>query len=109
MADSDQIERTPVTCDQRRAYDLRCQAEAIDAQAVTVMVELSLPVAWLLRDLLGLRGGLPMLGVRVRDDLERLNAAIPGYRASVLHGLPEPHISGWSEKKVNEIWRESSR
>lgn len=93
--------------EKQRAYDMRCQAEAVERQTETVTVQLSVPVAWFFRDLLGLDGGISgTLGIGTMQDMKNLNAALGEYRSwRPPNGLPEPHVSGWSEKMVKQIRR----
>lgn len=81
--------------DTQRAYDLRCEAEAIAQQDDLVTVQLSKPVAWVVRDLLGLTELIP--AVRVKPDMLRLNAVL-GIRDD-----DGPHVSGWSKKFVRRL------
>jgi hypothetical protein len=82
--------------DKKKAYKLRCKADAIERQDDTVTVELSVPVAWLLRDLLGFCI-LDEIGVRTTPDMIRLNDQL-GYRDT-----DHPHVSGWSKTKIEEL------
>lgn len=76
---------------------LRQSAAALEASPDTVTVELSLPVAWLLRDMIGI-GQLaararvygPATEVPMVGDLSRLNRVL-GPRIE-----REPHVSGWA-------------
>jgi hypothetical protein len=92
-----------ITYREQKAYDLRCDAEAIEATQKTVTVEISLAAAWFFRDMIGL-GKYPGYGpVTLQDDMRRLNA-VAGYRPVAPDGvLPEPHVSGWSARHVRGL------
>lgn len=83
-----------MTYKEKQAYDLRCRAEAVERQDELVTVELSVPVLWVIRDLIGIFGLGAGSGVPVHADMVRINAALP--EARPVPGTP--HVSGWAHE-----------
>lgn len=81
-----------------RARKLEVEAAALRAAQETVTVELSKPVAWLLRDLIGMGVGL-QLSIPMREDLLRLNKVL-GARADL---GARAHVSHWSSAAAQEM------
>jgi hypothetical protein len=84
------------------AQKFRAQAAALEAAQTTVPVQLSLPLVWLIRDMVGMErlsersslvGGYGAVGFRA--DLERLNAAL-GYRE-------DKEIAVWSAAASRKV------
>ena len=84
---------------EERARALEVEAAALRASQRKVTVELSLPIAWLLRDMIGLHGLGNKVGVSTQADLDALNKAV-GYRAE---SSSPPHVSHWSGRQSGKV------
>lgn len=84
---------------ENRARSLELQAAALRASEEKVTVELSLPLAWWLRDMVGLGSSLDLLlGIPLDPDLYSLNDAL-GTRT--IDGSVS--VSAWSATKVRKV------
>ncbi len=78
---------------------LRCEAAMLEAADQTVTVELSLPAAWLLRDMIGIHGLGNKTGAPLMDDMLRINEAV-GHRDL----STEPSVARWSALETAKLF-----
>lgn len=83
---------------ERKAFNLRCDAAAIEGSEELVKVEISKSLAWLIRDMIGIWKLSSAVNLGLEHDMSRLNEAL-GYRT-----LPgQPSVSAWAAREGHKI------